>query len=90
MEQPQSTNKADGDVPDVARVVRPCKACGSVRYEIHHLYTGYRERLLIVQCGDCKEKIIPVVVDYFMPESELYSTCKAAWNSAQLSINHKP
>lgn len=91
-EQPQPTNEAAGGASDVERVVRPCNSCGCTRYEIQHIYTGYREKLLIVQCGDCKDRIIPVVVDYFMPQQDIYAKCETAWNDANAVPNapHKP
>lgn len=88
-EQPRPTTEAASGASDVERVVQPCKTCGSIRYEVQHLYTGYREKLLIVQCGDCKAKIIPVVVDYFMPWDEVYKACESAWNDANTVAKDK-
>ncbi len=62
--------------------VRKCRACGSTQYQIQHVYTGFRERLLIVQCGDCRDKIIPVLVDDFMSDKDVYGLCREKWNEA--------
>ena len=62
--------------------VANCICCGSNRYQIQHLYTGYRQRLLIVQCGDCKDEVIHVVVDGFCADADIYEKCRTAWNAA--------
>ena len=67
--------------------VANCKHCGSKDYTIQLLRVGFRQRILVVECRECRYDLIPVVLDYFMPEAECYSKCREAWNAANVTPN---
>ena len=66
-----------------------CKYCKSKGYQIHYLYGGLKQRVLVVECGDCREEVIPVVVDYLMPNEKVNEKCLMAWNGANAVPNNK-
>ena len=67
--------------------VANCKHCGSKDYTIQLLHVGFRQRILVVECRECRYDLIPVVLDYFMPEAECYTKCREAWNAANETTN---
>ena len=67
--------------------VANCKHCGSEDYTIQLLHVGFRQRILVVECRECRSDLIPVVLDYFMPEAECYSKWREAWNAANVTPN---
>ena len=67
--------------------VANCKHCGSKDYTIQLLHVGFRQRILVVECRECRYDLIPVVLDYFMPEAECYTKCREAWNAANETPN---
>jgi hypothetical protein len=70
--------------------IAKCHYCGSERdYQIMMLHTGLRQNLFIVECGNCKHDIIPIVVDYFLPDEKLYKKCRIAWNKVNAVPNVK-
>lgn len=89
MEQTTNDSSADSGqslLTDGLGVV-PCKHCGSERYVIKMLYTGHRNNVAVVECGECRGDATPVVLDYFMPEAECYTKCREAWNVANKTPN---
>ncbi len=71
---------------DALADVAKCKHCGSKDYQIQMLHVGFRQRVFIVQCGECRHDLIPVVVDYFEQDTDLYTKCLEAWNAANLAV----
>lgn len=65
-----------------ANICRYCKDDSGVGYNVQEVFIGNRDNVYVVYCPFCKDEIIPVVVDAFMPRDERYVKFMEAWNNA--------
>jgi uncharacterized Zn finger protein len=62
----------------------PCRVCGSNEFQIHKVFTTYRDNVFLVLCGECKThgETLAMVVPCFESLAEVNSRAEKLWNEA--------